>query len=185
MSDRFHQEYLRACRTAFESTPEVCSKTLLLGEDNPISAAPEHALFPLPAGCAGERLCNKILGVGRATYLATWRTNLCVGGWSTARARERARALIHGSPPWTVIVLLGRKVAEEFEHVIKDAGHKIDLSAFRIADVPSVEDVPPLKLVSIPHPSGRNRIWNEFKYCESARLLLEEAAPGYPVGEAL
>jgi hypothetical protein len=181
----FHQEYLRACRSAFQGTPAICSKVLLLGEDNPLSVAPEHALFPLPDGCSGQRLCDKILGLRHATYLATWRTNLCVGTWSTANARQRARALLHGTPPWNVIVLLGRKVAGAFEHVIQDAGYKFDLPAFKSALVPSCEDVAPMTLISIPHPSGRNRMWNEFKFCESARLLLEEAAPGYPVGEAL
>ena len=82
MSETRRDEFLGACRTAFGHSPPDCARALLIGEDNPLSAVPEHALFPYPVGCAGHRLAG-ILGLGNAAYLALWRTNLCVGGWSS------------------------------------------------------------------------------------------------------
>lgn len=178
MTDNLHQEFLRACRTAFRGS-EACGKVLLLGEDNPISSAPEHALFPYPEGCSGERLCNKVLGLRRATHLALWRTNLCVGGWSMPRARERAHALLSEHAPWSVVVLLGAKVREAigYEGAFFTYGTRYGWSP---GDAPSR----PFTLVSLPHPSGRNLVWNNPARCVDARMLLREVAPDVPWGEA-
>lgn len=116
--DKLHLKHLGACRTAFRDAPEACGRILMVGEDNPVSAAPEHALFPYPPRCAGWNLQDKILGIPRMHYLAIWRTNLCTGSWSVKSARERAKVLLatarlhegQDRVPWDVVVLLGAKV---------------------------------------------------------------------------
>lgn len=178
-----HVSHLDAYRVAYPNAPEACARVLFLGEDNPQSAAPQHALYPLPAGCAGNRFCNDILAVRASTYLATWRTNLCNPAWLTKNARERAVDLIKHDVPWDVIVLLGAKVRKVFEPM----GAK-DTFAYRevrlqLGDSPTESKV--FRLVSLPHPSGRNLVWNDRRMALKARELLREVAPDYPWGEAL
>lgn len=36
--------------------PDSACKPLIVGMNNPLSATPEHALYPWPRGCAGHRL---------------------------------------------------------------------------------------------------------------------------------
>lgn len=186
MSDELHLEHLGACRTAFHDAPEACSRILLCGEDNPQSAAPEHALFPYPPGCAGHRFCNDILGVTRHTYLATWRTNLCNPTWSMREARKRASDLVHLDAPWTTIVLLGRKVAEAFSKITDGALEPFAFGTLNTTNGvdPWGQDIPwTIDIVSLPHPSGRNFLWNDPRRALDARALLQEVAPEYPWGE--
>lgn len=195
MTDRLHLTHLDACRTAFPGAPAAAAKILFLGEDNPVSSAPEHALFPYPEGCAGERFCNAILGVTRHTYLATWRTNLCVGGWDRSDAIARAHDLFFtASRPWNTIVLLGAKVMDAFTRMLKPSAPKLKLKPFtttlldmrgRVDAVGKRQLDEDVVLVSLPHPSGRNFVWNEPRCAVQARALLREVAPDYPWGEAL
>lgn len=146
------------------------SRVILVGESNPISSDPEYALFCYPIGCAGYRL-RRILGLPQHQYLALHRTNLCVGDWSMARARQRALELLDPQAPWHVMVLLGRKVAE----------------VFNIGLVPFTSHVhfcPDRTLIYIPHPSGRNPVYNQPWAPKRARALLREFAPEVPWGTA-
>jgi hypothetical protein len=179
MTDRLHLTHLDACRTAFDGTSEACARILFLGEDNPLSQEPEHALFPYPEGCSGWRFCHKILGVRRATYLATWRTNLCVGKWSAPKARTRALQLVAPECPWRIVVMLGRKVTDA---VVGALDHDAELWPFQADyfDVGGAE----FTLISLPHPSGRNKIWNDHRAPTNVRMLLQEIIPEYPCGEA-
>lgn len=163
-ADRLHLEHAGACRTAFRDVPDACARILLVGEDNPISAAPEHALFCAPEGCAGQRLQGLIFSLPRTQYLALWRTNLCVGGWSAPRARMRARELTAPAAPWNVIVMLGRKVAAAFSQVVP-----VEVAPFCVHEGR-------LRFASLPHPSGRNTVWNQRGPIESARRLMAELA---------
>ncbi len=190
--DRLHLSHAGACRTAFRVTPEACGRVLLVGEDNPLSSAPEHALFCHPPGCAGARLQSDILGVSRATYLALWRTNLCSPKWSAPAARDRAHDLLFDAArPWSTIVLLGRKVADVFARVLEPSarsplsGKRAEFSPFsstRLDDrgrwvdhlIPQQYDV---TIVSLPHPSGRNLLWNDARRIADARVLLAEVVP--------
>jgi len=143
----------------------------LIGEDNPYGSEPEFALYCYPPGCAGHRL-RRILGLPEHQYLDLRRTNLCVGGWSTKAARERAWELLSACDPTaapSVMVLLGRKVTEAFEKIALDGA---SMEAFT-----SRTCCPGTILVSLPHPSGRNAaLWN-LKARDRARQLLREAAP--------
>lgn len=172
-----HQEHLRACRTAFAGC-DTSDKILLVGEDNPLSSEPEYALFCSPTGCAGQRLQDKIFGLPRANYLALWRTNLCVGGWSAKSARERARVLLGQETPWDVVVMLGVKVEEAFSQVL---GTSTPLRPFCRQSIGGMAQKW-LTLVSLPHPSGRNRVWNIPGSVGTARKLMQELAPLVPWG---
>src|SRR6185312_14593546 len=80
----------------------------------------QNALFPYPVGCAGHRYAELITDVGAATHLATWRTNLCNPRWSMNAARARADLLLRTpGTPWSVIVMLGRKVSDAFARATK------------------------------------------------------------------
>jgi uracil-DNA glycosylase len=155
----------------------VTSRVLLVGEDNPLSSHPSDTLVPWPEGCSGHRLLN-ILGLAEETYLALHRANLCRGRWSTAEAKRRAALLIADpSAPWRVIVMLGRKVANAF-------GCK-GVTPFSCVDVPGTELDGPMRLVTLPHPSGRNTIWTIRAKVEQARALMREVAPEVPWGTFL
>jgi hypothetical protein len=136
---------------------------IIVGESNPYGAGPHYALYPDPPGCAGERLCHRVMGLRRGTYLSSFeRVNLLQGPkWSAPLARMAA-AEMRGRTN-RVVILLGRRVAEAF--------------GYRGAIIPSGEDD-----VLLPHPSGRNRIWNR-EMVMKCRKLLCLALPSLPFGE--
>lgn len=150
---------------------------ILIGEDNPLSAAPEFALYPRPDHCSGHRLM-KILGMDENAYLALHRTNLCArDAWSMREARRRANLMLQDpSAPWRVIVMLGRKVADAFDYEQDFFTHGIEpgTATWRV----------PITLVSLPHPSGRNLIWTTTGTRERARRLLRDLAPSIAWGQA-
>lgn len=162
------QEYQGAWRCSLSS---MGRDVLLLGEDNPRSSDPRHALYPYPPGCAGWRLAEKVAGWGSSAQLAMWRTNLCAGRWSTREARDRAREILAAGDdaPWRVVVLLGTKVADAFRHV--DA--RVPEGTFLGHRLPGGPT-----LVLLPHPSGRCRAWNAPTSVERARELLSLAGAG-------
>jgi hypothetical protein len=125
------------------------SRVLLVGESNPYGSIPEFALWPEPEGCAGWRLCHTILGMERGEYFRTFdRVNLLdYVRWSAPAARRMAAALTHDRR-----ILLGRKVAEA--HGIRE------WVPFRIHTI-TTPLVPFCHLLTLPHPSGRNRMWND------------------------
>lgn len=158
-----HEVHLCAHRYAAPSDPPTA---LLVGEDNPRSEDPRHALYPYPPGCAGERMA-RIAGWGTRGQLMRWRTNLCLRAWDEEAARGWALALLRTvNPPWCAIVLLGRKVARAFraaDCLVSDE------PPFTVCYVPGA---PPLLL--LPHPSGRCRAWNDPNAAARARALLAE-----------
>jgi hypothetical protein len=131
----------------------------LVGEDNPHSNNPHHALYPAPAGCAGHRLATRVLGLEPDVYLARFqRLNLCNGRWSTSQAREAA-AFVSDAYGADGLVLLGAKVARAFG---------LDFLPFSLATLPTgVAAV-------IPHPSGLSRAWNAPGAYARARAAVAE-----------
>lgn len=141
----------------------------LIGEDNPYGDDPFFALYPLPTNASGGRLA-RILGLTNNEYMALFeRRNLCAKKWSMKEARKTAAAIYHeskGAP----IVLLGKKVA----------------TAFDVGDEPLFEVAKPWargaltffvsqhrpRILLLPHPSGRNRVWNESGARDRARIGL-------------
>lgn len=126
-------------------------RVLLVGESNPHSSDPRHALHPHPPGAAGSRLC-KILGMQPCEYLEKFdRVNLLrTAEWSPVKARNAARKLTHRRR-----ILLGARVA---------AAHGIKFYPFCRF---TLED--DVRVLILPHPSGRCRIWNDRTAFVSAR----------------
>lgn len=132
---------------------------LLVGEDNPRSQDPRLALYPYPTGGAGGRLA-KILGLTPTKYMQTFdAVNLCNGSWELDDACFMADMLEeeHGND---VLVLLGSKVCRAFH---------VEFKPFTVVKSEYK------KLVILPHPSGRCRIWNDRKSRGLARKALREA----------
>lgn len=151
----------------------MSGRVLLLGENNPYGSDPQFALYCYPPGCAGYRL-RRIFGLPQYQYLGLHRANLCEGDWTMGEARRRAKIYTADpSAPWRVIVMLGRKVADAFDY---------DRPFF-------THDVMPMTggemtLVSLPHPSGRNTVWNDKRLVDRARDIMRELAPDLPWGSA-
>jgi len=141
---------------------EIHMKTIaLVGEANPYSSDPGYALYPEPQGATGDRLCRIIMGLTHHQYLRRFdRFDLCTRRWSTPRAREQARIIV--SQGYAKIVLLGARVRGAFRVIESEAA---------IPDFFTVSG----RYVLLPHPSGRNRIWQEPGSIERARRFLVEA----------
>lgn len=158
--------------------PDACSKILLVGEMNPYGADAGYALYHEPSNAAGCRLQRNILGVdARRTYLSMWRTNLCVGTWRHEEATRRAALLVGADATWDVVVMLGAKVITAFGRVTPIG----KLATFSTATRSYAGRA--LTFVALPHPSGRNTIWNNPLSVQRARSLLAAAAPAIHWGE--
>jgi hypothetical protein len=129
-------------------------RPVLVGMNNPVSLAPEHALYPWPPGCAGHRLYAMLLearseGMMMSTYARAFdRRNLVRGAWDREAAREAAAAL-RAELTGRRAVLLGREVARAF-----GIGHPAPLG--RVTDITRGTT-----FYFLPHPSGRNPHYNE------------------------
>lgn len=147
---------------------ERADRTLIVGEDNPYGAAPEHALYPAPERSAGARL-GVILGLERGEQVATWRANLCQGRWRQRRASARAAELLQG--PWRTFLLLGAQVRLSFERAVVEPR-----ITFAGDDHVQVSSIGGRRFILIPHPSGRCRLWNIPGMEERARRAFQEHA---------
>ncbi len=143
---------------------------LLLGESNPYSRDPDDALLPWPENAAGDRL-RRILNMKSDEYLATFtRANLCGARWSMPAAVAEARVLLDVHTPQLVIAL-GIKVCGA---VCRATNHAL-IGAFGCEKV-GVEGL--ARVLALPHPSGRNRIWQIPGTMQRARDAFAEARNG-------
>jgi hypothetical protein len=133
-------------------------KPLLVGEANPYGGDPYYALYPAPEGCAGWRLCTKVMGLSITEYLSRFeRVNLCHRDWKMKEARQRANQLRDEQiGTGRTIVMCGAKVTRAFMY-------------------PYVPFDWHGNYVCLPHPSGLSRAWNEPGAHERARDVLREA----------
>ncbi len=130
---------------------------LLVGEAPGPNTDPFLPLFPEPSQSAGGRLL-KYAGVPTADWLGKLvRMNLCDGTWSARRAvAGRARALAflldqrnyHDGTPLRVL-LLGARVARAWSC----------FGAFGSVEMEHRSDAS-LRVAWIPHPSGKNLLYN-------------------------
>lgn len=147
-------------------------RPLLVGESNPYSDNPAHALMPSPAGSAGARLADH-LGLPPHVYLAMFdRVNLLPSRarWSAGWARQCAagvRAVYHDAK---VVLLLGARVAAAF-----------GLEDLRVWHSRVVRGV---RYYRLPHPSGRSRVWNDRRSRVAARGLLRRVLRQWPKDDA-
>lgn len=144
----------------------MSKRPILLGQNNPLSSRPEHALFPHPPGCTGHRLLEllrkRLPEVTRQQYLAAFdrRNLICGRDWNNGDARIAAAALVaelrHGE---RTVLALGEAV-------------RLALDLPRRLLHPIRRDGVTWRL--LPHPSGRNRWYNEEFSRDVVSLILEE-----------
>lgn len=158
------------------------SRILLVGELNPFGGPDSNALVPWPERCAGHRLQRNILGIDEETYLAMHRRNLCRATWSIKTARFEADVCMQPEWPWTAIVMLGRKVADAFNFGSPFAPPFFEHARRPRGEGGALGEPRPVELISLPHPSGRNTIWNHQENIARARDLLRTLLPGVPWG---
>ncbi len=136
-------------------------KIVLVGESNPYGPDPDMALYPMPEGCTGHRLCREVLGMDSREYLRVFdRRNLCRGDWSEAGARLVAAALAGQK-----FILLGARVCRAFD---------VDYTPLMRVNI-SYEPV--RRALVLPHPSGLNRAWNDPSMIPRAREAVAAFCP--------
>lgn len=148
---------------------------LLVGESNPYSRVEDHALLPYPVNASGDRL-RRILGMDEDEYLRAFvRRNLLVGPsaerWGIVRARYRAQELLAQFKP-NAVVALGRRVvgalADVLDVPVPSAFYQV------VAHQSAVEsDVGRVRLLALPHPSRRSRVWNELAIARARAVVRE------------
>lgn len=145
-------------------------RLVIVGEDNPYGRDPRFALYHLPRRASGNRL-RLILGLTDVTYYRLNKINLCSGKWSIKEARSKVWGLCVTQD---VVVMLGKKVKKAFGD-----------GDPRISEMPffSAESTGGAVVVSLPHPSGLNRLWSEPGVKQRTRELLKSVAPWEPWGE--
>jgi hypothetical protein len=159
-----------------ESRPRV----LFVGELNPFGADPRYALYHLPRKSSGNRL-RCVLGLTDLEYHKLLdKANLCDGKWSSSAARERLVELVDSRGPGGVVVLLGARVRGVARCIAREYGADLELLPFSGLEVG--EGDRRRVLVSLPHPSGLCRLWNEPGAVTRARRLLTVLAPGVAWG---
>jgi hypothetical protein len=136
---------------------------IVVGDVSRSGEHPAYPLYHLPRTGTGNRL-RVVMGLTDLEYHNISKYNLCRTEWSMSAARESARCLTEMCPGG-VYILLGVKV----------------MKAFDVTGVFRVTHTPPF-CVTLPHPSGANRVWNAPGTREWARTVLAEAAPGIPWG---
>lgn len=145
-----------------EQSPSV----LVVGESSPYGVDADP-LGLLPRGGSGDRL-REVLGLSDVDYLEyVGRRNLCRGTWSDDQARQEARDVLEASDV-RVVVLLGMKVQAAFRgpllYATSRRGDKV--------------------LLTILHPSGRCRRWNDGDASVKAIEVLRKVAPWVSWGGA-
>jgi hypothetical protein len=135
--------------------------------NNPVSLDPKYALYPLPVGCAGYRLYEMLREADPSVRMHDYvhrfeRINLVSGPWDVGRARSRAEEL-RPSLAGVHVVLLGRPVAWAFEVDPRCSVCNFDDDAiFHL----------------LPHPSGRNLLYNDPGRRRAAGELLARLYAG-------
>lgn len=156
-----------------ETTEKLQARQILLiGELNPYGDTGQYALYCDPPNSAGGRLQRAIFGVPEHVYLAMWRTNLCTGSWANGRAYLRIVEILQMTDaPWKIAVLLGRKVAKA----------ALTATKYRFMGPFSIKGESPV-LVTLPHPSGLCREWNDPSSLIKTRNIMQTIAPAIQWG---
>lgn len=152
-------------------------KTILLGENNPQSADPARALYPAPAHSAGANLLKMLqVRVPEATtedYLRTFdRRNLLDSTEWDAKLAEAAGPAVWDDLEGRRVVLLGMQVVR----AVLGSGDGVAPIEWR-------RSLDGHTWCYLPHPSGKNRWYNDDANRAAAELLLEELFRMYTDGQ--
>lgn len=149
-------------------------KPLVVGLNNPLSRHPDDALVPYPPGCAGWRLWQLMREVRPSTTMEEyanafdrrnlWRgKRLPEGRGSAAAYRAEGQIVRDACDRREDVVLLGVRVWDAVTDLAPPSwfGHK---------------DVGSVRYWFLPHPSGRNVLYNSAKFRRRAGELLVRLA---------
>lgn len=131
-------------------------KPLLIGMNNPLG--PDYPLFPAPVGCTGYRLWKMLegeTGATRSEYLGAFeRTNLVEGReWNMRRARENVPAMLERMRGRHAVIV-GSATYSAFGSALHPYSRHF---LWRDSD----DLLCPFRYALFPHPSGRNRYYND------------------------
>lgn len=135
------------------------NRICFIGELNPYGTDPARALYPFPRHASGNHL-REILQLTDREYVYRYdRMNLCQRYWSLKTARVAAQTILeerraHGGKHG--LVLCGAQVAAAFDLPYRPG----------ITTYPANSEI---ALLSIPHPSGRCRAWNDHDILVAVR----------------
>lgn len=173
-----------ACLPPPEPLPIVTpTRVLFVGELNPYGTDPRYALYDDPPGSAGHRLRERVLGISRHVYLGNRieRVNLCTGTWSPDRARRSARRICEEQHETSrfraVVVMLGSKVSSSFAWKLGRTMSGADVEKTIVTNEHGL-----CTFLAVPHPSCRNRLWNNPAMIPTVRAALREVASSIPWG---
>lgn len=150
---------------------------LFVGLDNPQSRDPRYALFPSPKGCTGHRLMEMMgevdttLTFTRKTYIDIPKLNLFpVGPCPTSQKRgwlEMAGSLLKRQLEGQAknVVLFGNEV--------RDAVFTADTQPKAMEWIKFGSDS--TMYAWVPHPSGRNRYYNDTRKRRRVARFMQEA----------
>lgn len=142
-------------------------RAVIVGEAPGRSTRDDCAMFPWPPGSAGWRLYGMSGYQTPANYLRHFdRVNLlqwtdaimsgAIRGWRGAAAREKAQRILHDLGKFdgdeVRLVLCGARVRDAFG---------VRAKWFTPVEVNVHPSVPRRWAVTVPHPSGRNRVLND------------------------
>ena len=147
-------------------------RPLLLGMCNPLSDDPEFDLYPYPEGSAGWRLWKMMpQGTRRGQYLDMFerRNLLRARAWDQTKAREAARALLP-ELGGRLVVVLGTQVRAALGLPLAEP---LAVTETRVLAVDGRRAPITFSWLAFPHPSGRNRWFNQPENMARARDLLQ------------
>lgn len=151
----------------------------MIGEAPRENYGNEFALYPRPTGCAGHHL-QRLCGISASQYLRIFeRTNVLDAhpgkgkGGDLFPPEEARRAALKKAPEFVnaLVIFAGRRVADAFkwpDGYFEVKPHGVGLVTLMGA--------------VIPHPSRRNRLWNDREMVNKAssflRPIVEQACAG-------
>lgn len=152
-------------------------RVIVIGESPGPNTRAALPLFPYPTNSAGYRLAH-MTGLTRAGYLEFfYRLNLIPSyqgpKWSAGAARDAADNLSGGGILGGYhVLLMGAKVWRAF------GGHKSEFSYCRWYKRYGRHWSPSFHVAVIPHPSGRNRLYNDGHVKYQVVRFLHDLAEG-------
>ena len=162
--------------TASDAAPSL-ARVIVIGESPGPKGEARLPLFPYPARSAGYRLAQ-MTGLARAGYLEHFRRlNLMPShrgaAWPVATARDAADNLAGGGLLGGYhVLLLGAKVWRAFGGASKDFSYCRWYKRYGRLWSPGYY------IAVIPHPSGRNRLYNRSRVRQQVVAFLRALAKG-------
>jgi hypothetical protein len=151
---------------------------LLIGEQPGPTNNPAVPLWPYPPRSAGGRL-HAMSGIPMADYLAMLaRVNIAlqpVARWNRTAARDRVVTLLDDLPDGARVVLVGARALDAYNDVFGQ-GVRLDWFGREGWSIKGLTTTRVIAVTAVPHPSGRNPMYNDPATVAAARRAVRWAA---------